>query len=168
MSPLLCDECGCEEREGQAEGGLGILSKGVLKVDKPRYRLLLLGCLDRIPRSGHRINLPTEVRLKRRGSLPGVVGLTTYSVTGFAPNGVAVEAGGTHAITFYTNLLDQLSDRAVTAVMAHELAHAWLNEHLCPEASKTREDDADMLAAMWGFESELEALGEETEPIADY
>jgi len=163
---LLCDECGCEEGENSAEGGLGILSKGVLKVGNSRYRLLLLSCLDRIPRSGHRINLPTEVRLRRRGSLPGVVGLTTFSVTGFAPNGVAEEIGGTHIITFYTNLLDQLSNRAVTAVMAHELAHAWLNEHLRPEASKTREDDADMLAAMWGFESELAALGEEAEPIA--
>ena len=166
MSPLLCYECGCEEGEDQAEGGLGILSKGVLRVENPRYRLLLLGCLSRIPRSGHRINFPTEVRLRRRGNLPGVVGLTTFCVTGFAPNGVAVEVGGTHTITFYTNLLDQLSDRAVTAVMAHELAHAWLNEHLRPEASKMREDDADMLAAMWGFQSELKALEDETEPIA--
>jgi len=166
VSPLLCDECGCEEGEDSADRGLGLLSKGVLKVDSQRYRLLLLGCLGRIPKSGHRINFPTEVRLRRRGTLPGVVGLTTFSVAGFAPNGVAEEVGGTHTITFYTDLLDQLSDRAVTAVMAHEFAHAWLNEHLRPEASKTREDDADMLAAMWGFESELEALEDETEPIA--
>jgi len=166
LSPLLCEECGCEEGGDSADGGQGLLSKGVLKVENQRYRLLLLGCLGRIPRSGHRINFPTEVRLRRRGTLPGVVGLTTFSVGGFAPNGVAEEVGGTHTITFYTDLMDQLSDRAVTAVMAHELAHAWLNEHVRPEASKTREDDADMLAAMWGFESELEALEDETEPIA--
>jgi len=54
----------------------------------------------------------------------------------------------------------------VVAVMAHELAHAWLNEHLRPEASKTREDDADMLAEMWGFEAELAALAEQTEPLS--
>ena len=51
------------------------------------------------------------------------------------------------------------------AVMAHELAHAWLNEHIRPEASSAREDDADMLAEMWGFDGELEALASETEPV---
>ena len=78
---------------------------------------------------------------------------------------MAQESSGAHTITFYTNLLDQLTDKAVMAVMAHELAHAWLNEHLRPEASKVRENDADMLAEMWGFESELAALAEETEPV---
>jgi predicted metalloprotease with PDZ domain len=93
------------------------------------------------------------------------VGLTTFCVEGYAPNGVAKEESGAHTITFYTDLMDKLTDRAVVAVMAHELAHAWLNEHLRPEASKTREDDADMLAEMWGFESELAALAEQAEPI---
>jgi len=98
--------------------------------------------------------------------LPGVVGLTTFYVDGYAPNGVAKEESGAHTITFYTNLMDKLTDRAVVAVMAHELAHAWLNEHLRPEASGTREDDADMLAEMWGFEEELAALAEQTEPVS--
>jgi len=95
-----------------------------------------------------------------------VVGLTTFYVEGFAPNGVVKEESGAHTITFYTNLMDKLTDKAVIAVMAHELAHAWLNEHLRPEASRTREDDADMLAEMWGFEEELAALAEQTEPVA--
>ncbi len=70
-----------------------------------------------------------------------------------------------HIITFYSSLLERLSDDSVMAVMAHELAHAWLNEHIGPEASMRREDDADMLAEMWGFTKELAALAEETEPI---
>jgi len=94
-----------------------------------------------------------------------VVGLTTFIIGGYAPNGVADEESGAHTITFYTDLLDQLSDKAVMAVMAHELAHAWLNEHLRPEASRVREDDADMLAEMWGFGPELQALAAETEPV---
>jgi len=98
--------------------------------------------------------------------LPGVVGLTTFSLESYAPNGVAREESGCHTITFYTNLMDKLTDRAVVAVMAHELAHAWLNEHLRPEASKTREDDADMLAEMWGFDGKLAALAEQTEPLS--
>ncbi len=132
----------------------------------PRYVALLHECLDRIPDSGLQVRLRAEVRLRRRGTLPGVVGLTTFYVDGYAPNGVAKEESGRHTITFYTNLMDRLTDRAVVAVMAHELAHAWLNEHLRPEASKTREDDADMLAEMWGFEAELAALAEQTEPLS--
>ena len=127
---------------------------------------LLQECLDRIPNSGCPVRLRTEIRLKKRGTLPGVVGLTTFYVEAYAPNGVAKEESGAHTITFYTNLMDKLTDRAVMAVMAHELAHAWLNEHLRPEASDAREDDADMLAEMWGFESELAALAEQTEPVS--
>ena len=92
--------------------------------------------------------------------------MTTFYVEGYAPNGVTNGEAGGHTITFYTNLMDKLTDRAVVAVMAHELAHAWLNEHLRPEASRTREDDADMLAEMWGFEEELSALAEQTEPVS--
>ena len=94
------------------------------------------------------------------------MGLTTFLVEGYAPNGVARGESGAHTITFYTNLMDRLTDRAVVAVMVHELAHAWLNEHLRPEASETREDDADMLAEMWGFDEELAALAEQTEPVS--
>ncbi len=94
-----------------------------------------------------------------------MVGLTTFSVTGSAPSKSWDGESGLHTLTFYTDLMSQLSDKAVTAVMAHELAHAWLNEHVCPEASKLREEDADMLVEMWGLGSELEALALETDPI---
>ena len=163
---MLCSECE-EQTEGTSKPKKhGFLSNGSIRVQNPRYRALLHDCLHRIPKSGRPVRLRTVVRLKRRGTLPGVVGLTTFYVEGFAPNGVAREESGAHTITFYTNLMDKLTDRAVVAVMAHELAHAWLNEHLRPEASKTREDDADMLAEMWGFEEELAALAEQTEPLA--
>jgi len=163
---LLCSECEGEGEKPRKVKGLGFLSNGSIRVDNPRYKSLLREALARIPDSGRQIRLRTEIRLRRRGTLPGVVGLTTFYVEGYAPNGVAKEESGAHTVTFYTNLMDKLTDRAVVAVMAHELAHAWLNEHLRPEASKTREDDADMLAEMWGFEEELAALAEQTEPVA--
>jgi hypothetical protein len=163
---LLCSECE-EEAEGLTKYGRHpFLKNGRVGIRNPRYRALLHECIGRIPNSGRSVHLRTEVRLRKRGTLPGVVGLTTFSVESYAPNGVAREESGVHTITFYTNLMDRLTDRAVVAVMAHELAHAWLNEHLRPEASKTREDDADMLAEMWGFGHELAALAEQTEPIS--
>jgi hypothetical protein len=64
-------------------------------------------------------------------------------------------------ITFYSELLDALSDPAATAVIAHELAHAWLNEHVRPEESGQREREADALARDWGFGPELRALDRE-------
>ena len=165
MVSLLCSDCEGETENVSRKNGLGFLANGIIKVHNPRYKSLLNECLDRIPNSGRTVQLRTEVRLRRKGTLSGVVGLTTFLVEGFAPNGIAREESGAHTITFYTNLMDKLTDRAVVAVMAHELAHAWLNEHLRPEASKTRENDADMLAEMWGFEEELSALAEQTEPV---
>jgi len=162
---LLCSECEGHTKGTSQQGNLGVLSNATIRVQNPRYMALLHECLHRIPATGLPVRLRTDILLKRRGTLPGVVGLTTFCVEGFAPNGVATEESGTHSITFYTDLMDKLTDRAVVAVMAHELAHAWLNEHLRPEASKTREDDADMLAEMWGFEAELAALAEQTEPV---
>jgi Zn-dependent protease with chaperone function len=163
---LLCGECEDQRDFKPLKGRRNFLANALVNVDKPRYRALLHQCLERIPESGRPVRLQAEVRLRRHGTLPGVVGLTTFCVGGYAPNGVAAEDSGAHTITFYTHLMDRLSDEAVLAVMAHELAHAWLNEHLCPEASKAREDDADMVAEMWGFESELAALAAETEPIS--
>ena len=158
---MICNDC----EDVNCTKWSGFLANGTVKIPNPRYRALLHQCLGRIPQSGKPVQLRTEVRMRRRGDLPGVVGLTTFFVQGYAPVGVAKEESGAHTITFYTNLMDQLTDKAVLAVMAHELAHAWLNEHLRPEASRAREDDADMLAEMWGFAEELSALAEETEPV---
>ena len=68
-------------------------------------------------------------------------------------------------ITFYSSLLNALSDPAATGVIAHELAHAWLNEHVRPEESRTREREADDLAREWGFGPELDALDAEAETV---
>ena len=54
---------------------------------------------------------------------------------------------------------------AAEAVIAHELAHAWLNEHDRPESSPKREAEADELARLWGFGPELEALEKEAETV---
>jgi len=163
---LLCEDCGQNEAE-LAHGHPRILANAKIKMGSPRYMSLLLHSLQRIPDSGRRIQLPAEIRTRKRGSLQGVVGLTTFSIEGYASKGVVDGPSGRHTITFYTDLMDQLSDEAAIAVIAHELAHAWLNEHLRPETSRTREEDADLLAEMWGFRDELDALAAETDPIAE-
>lgn len=61
--------------------------------------------------------------------------------------------------------MSELSDLAATAVIAHELAHAWLNEHVRPEESKEREREADALARRWGFGPELDALDGEADTV---
>jgi len=93
-----------------------------------------------------------------------LVGLTTYSMREYRRGRDQTSSTFRHMITFYSDLLNRLSDDAVIGVMAHELAHAWLNEHIGPEASKQREEDADYLAEMWGFDQQLSALSNETEP----
>jgi hypothetical protein len=162
---LDCPDCADAGREGLADDLLAFIPHASVDIDNPRYGMLLQQCVSRIPKSGRPIQLETRIRLRSRGSLPGVVGLTTFLVEGYSSRGSKRGAVGLHTVTFYSQLLNQLSDKAVMAVMAHELAHAWLNEHIRPEASKRREEDADVLAEMWGFEPELVALSEETEPL---
>jgi hypothetical protein len=163
---MHCPECSeADEATVRSNLSLHFVPAATVKVVSRRYRTLLSYCLSRIPPNGAPLRFPTEIRLRRRGDLPGIVGLTTFSLEGYAPRGFGVSNQGRHTITFYTDLLNRLSRRAVVAIMAHELAHAWLNEHIRPEASKVREEDADMLAEMWGFGPELEALAAETEPL---
>jgi hypothetical protein len=162
---LDCFDCEAAGREGLADDLVTFIPKVSVNIDNPRYGLLLQQCVSRIPKTGRPILLETRIRLRQRGSLPGVVGLTTFLVEGYSSRGSKKGSVGQHTVTFYSQLLNQLSDKAVLAVMAHELAHAWLNEHVRPEASKRREEDADLLAEMWGFEPELLALADETEPL---
>ncbi len=98
--------------------------------------------------------------LERSRKKEGFVGLTTYCCV--EEDG---EVSGTQRISFYKDLLRQLSEGAVIAVLAHELAHAWLNEHRHPEESRGREKEADELARQWGFGPELDALDSEAETI---
>jgi len=109
-----------------------------------------------------------SVDLKRRGRMPGLVGLTRWGALSYltGPRGKGSTAcNGRQTITFYTVLLSQLSEAAATGVIAHELAHAWLNEHVSPEDSEAREREAERLARLWGFGRELDTLDGETEPI---
>jgi len=131
-----------------------------------RYYPLLQRAVSRIPGWGLPVRSVSRVKLRKRGTLRGLAGLTTVSVEGHQLIRKGKFLGkGKHEITFYSSLLDKLSDDAVVAVMAHELAHAWLNEHVRPEASKQRERDADMLAEMWGFEPEVKVLEREADPL---
>jgi hypothetical protein len=119
-----------------------------------------------IPKSGHPVRTVATVKLRKRGSLPGLVGLTSLQLKEGYRTGIGRQrAANRHVVTFYSGLLDKLSNDSVQAVMAHELAHAWLNEHVGPEASREREEDADLLAEMWGFGPHLKVLAEETEPV---
>jgi hypothetical protein len=117
--------------------------------------------LARIPEDTPAISSVTTVRLRRRGAASGLVGLTKYSYR--EGGGDDTSDQGMQSITFYTSLLEQLSSKAAMGVMAHELAHAWLNEHRIPEQSKAREGEADEVARAWGFGPEISALEEEAD-----
>lgn len=108
--------------------------------------------------------------------MPGLVGLTRWSGRDWREDGEREgddsdyrgrAPRGTQTITYYSLLLDQLSDEACVAVIAHELAHAWLNEHVLPHQSPEREREADELAASWGFGRELAQLNCEADPIGE-
>jgi Zn-dependent protease with chaperone function len=130
-----------------------------VEVPDPDFLRLFSATVSNVPRDVLPIRTLVKVRLRRKGRLRGLAGLTWYG-TRQRPNTKARQH-----ITFYTHLLDQLSKEAKVAVIAHELAHAWLNEHLRPEQSRTREKEADDLARRWGFGEELAALENETETI---
>jgi Zn-dependent protease with chaperone function len=75
-----------------------------------------------------------EIRMRKR-AIQGTVGLTTYRSSGSSPVGDrSTTERGSQTITFYSELLDQLSDGAALGVIVHELAHAWLNEHVSPKS----------------------------------
>jgi hypothetical protein len=160
---LHCQECAVSESTDDDPGSF--LTRATVTISNPRLMALFVECLSRIPKNGNPIRLDTDVRLRKRGHPSGLVGLTTFRVVGYSTRGAKQKPSGSHTLTFYGDLMGQLSDRAVMAVMAHELAHAWLNENVSPEASTNREEDADILAEMWGFEAELKSLAEETEPV---
>ncbi|MDA4126303.1 MAG: M48 family metalloprotease [Thaumarchaeota archaeon] len=165
-----CEDCGSLLRSTATAPSAvqsSIVPMAEVRIEDSRYRRLLTNTLSLIPTSGLPIQSLTTIKLRKKGSLPGLVGLTRYQMQEYRTGGRYRDAPSSrHVITFYSSLMERLSDDSVVAVMAHELAHAWLNEHIGPEASMRREEDADMLAEMWGFGKELAALAEETEPIS--
>ncbi len=96
--------------------------------------------------------------------MKGLVGLTTYCCVEVDNISRGRKDEAAQTITFYNELLDRLSNQASIGVIAHELAHSWLNEHVSPDASKRREKEADELAKKWGYAKYLDALEAETEP----
>jgi hypothetical protein len=121
-----------------------------------RFRRLFSEANMRPPSVVPRITTVRSITLSRRPTKT-TVGLTRYSRVRY----FLVLSRPRQTITFYSSLLDALSDPAATAVIAHELAHAWLNEHVRPEESREREREADALAREWGFGPELDALDKE-------
>jgi len=126
-----------------------------------RFSRLFSEATKRPPIDVPRITTVSSVRLSRRPTRT-TVGLTRYSRVRY----FLVLSRPRQTITFYASLLDALSDPAALAVMAHELAHAWLNEHVRPEDSREREREADDLARKWGFGAELDALDREAETVS--
>jgi Zn-dependent protease with chaperone function len=131
-----------------------------LSARDPRFSRLFSEAVGRPPRGAPRITTVRSVTLSRRPTRT-TVGLTRYSKVRY----FLVLSRPQQTITFYASLLDALSDSAAMAVMAHELAHAWLNEHLVPEESRKREHEADALGRKWGFGPELDALDKEAETV---
>lgn len=131
----------------------------VLKSRDRRFRRLFAEAASRPPSDVPRIKTVRVVQLSKKPTKV-TVGLTRYSRVRYF-----LFAHPRQTITFYSYLFDALSERAGVAVIAHELAHAWLNEHQGPEESRRREKEADDLARKWGFGPELDALDREAETV---
>jgi hypothetical protein len=134
-------------------------SKYVLTSGDPHFRRLFAAALVRPPPDVPKVKTLKSVSLSRRPT-KWTVGLTRYSRVRFF-----LLSRPRQTITFYSSLLDELSDPAALAIMGHELAHAWLNEHVEPIESVEREKEADELARKWGFGPELDALDREAETV---
>lgn len=140
-----------------------VLGQAQLEGDNPRFKALLEEALSKFPKNVRPLKSVTRIQLRRRGSMKGLVGLTTYCCVERDDGPRDWKGDAAQRITFYSELLDQLSDQAAIGVIAHELAHSWLNEHISPDDSKRREEEADELAKKWGYAKYLDALEAETE-----
>jgi len=148
------------QSKGKQKSADIIAGRYALSTKSTRFRRLFKEALRRPPESIPRITSVRSVALSNRPTKT-IVGLTRYSDLKF----LMVFSRPSQTITFYSILFDALSDRAALAVIAHELAHAWLNEHVRPEESRNRELEADRLARKWGFGAELDALDREAETV---
>jgi peptidase M48-like protein len=139
----------------------GIISgKYLVRGKDKRFVGILKDAVRRPPESVPKITTVSSVMLSNHPTKL-MVGLTRYSRVRF----LIIFSRPKQTITFYSDLFNALSDKAAEAVIAHELAHAWLNEHVTPEESLRREKQADKLARKWGFGPELAALDAEAETV---
>jgi Zn-dependent protease with chaperone function len=142
-----------------------VLGRAKNRVAALRLRTLIGDVLTSLPKEVPPLRSVSEVRTRRRATR-GTVGLTTYRSAEPNSAGVLKAAGhGAQTITFYSELLDRLSDDAAKGVIVHELAHAWLNEHVSPQSSRRREAEADELARSWGYGGYLAALDAEATSV---
>ncbi|MCZ6613533.1 MAG: M48 family metalloprotease [Thaumarchaeota archaeon] len=137
------------------------------KIHDNRLKNLILQTLDNMPPDGLDISSLESIQLSDLSPTETLAALTTHSsfdVTIRNDEGNEWdEIRSRQKITFYLDILNNLSDLAVKAIIAHEIAHAWLNEHVKPESSQQREKDSDDLARKWGFTEELLELENETD-----
>ena len=145
-----------------------VLGQAKFDAKNSRLRKLVTEALSKFPENVEPFRSISRIQMRKRGKMKGLVGLTTYSCVFLQKRGKRGnrdQAKVTQTITFYNELLQELSDLAAVGVIAHELAHSWLNEHVFPEASKKREMEADELARRWGYGKYLDALKAETMPV---
>ena len=148
----------------QSGGGFArVLPRARLTTDVRWLVALLDRAVSEFPEKTDPITSVRTVEMRKRGEMEGLVGLTTYCCVQTADDREREVGPATQTITFYSELLDQISDESALGVLAHELAHAWLNEHAYPEDSKERERQADDLARKWGYGRYLDALAAETD-----
>ena len=141
-----------------------VLPSATLASTDRRFTSLWRSALSKFPSGTQPIRSVSRLDLERRGEMEGLAGLTNYCCVTMKGNR---KARGQHiqTITLYSELLDELSGDSSIGVIAHELAHAWLNEHERPEESQKREKEADELARRWGYGKYLDALSAETDSV---
>lgn len=138
-----------------------------LRIHDERIKNLIIQTLDHMPPNGLEISSLKSIQLSDLSPTETLAALTTHSsfdvVLRNDEGNEWDETRTRQKITFYRDILDNLSDLSVIAIIAHEIAHAWLNEHVKPESSQQREKESDELARKWGFNEELLELENETD-----
>ncbi len=129
-----------------------------IKIETDRLRSLWEATWERLPKECQ-AELTTAVLavLEVPQSLQGRNSYGSYSPANARRAGV---------VSLYAQDLQTLSDDAITAVMAHELGHAYCHLKLnnpspCPPEIDT---GADYTASAWGFQKELRAFHSERKP----
>gem|GEM_PF-1361447 len=152
-------------QEGSAARKEGPLSRVRLDVRGAAIRMAVDEALARLPIEA--LDIPTlrsitSKKASEGGSLAGLTRRITYERTIRLGAAKTKDDVVVQRIELYRDIMLQLSERSRVAVVAHELAHAWLNDNVGPEDSNRREEESDALTRKWGFGKELEALEDET------
>jgi hypothetical protein len=145
----------------------GLLSGVRLDVRGTAIRVAVDEALAKLPPEASGIPTLRSITSKKTsegGSLAGLTRRITYERTiRLGPAKTEEYEIVVQRIELYRDIMLQLSERSRVAVVAHELAHAWLNDNVGPEDSAMREEECDAQAEKWGFGDELKALADETD-----